>query len=59
MALEKSLESSANIVGVDHWPAFNGIYAAASGEHRSARSVIPVLALHHGYLVELEAIAVG
>ena len=49
---------TAYLVGVEHWPAFNAIYTEAFGEHRPARSVVPVPALHHGYLIELEAIAV-
>jgi 2-iminobutanoate/2-iminopropanoate deaminase len=49
---------TAYLVGVEHWPAFNAIYAEAFGKHRPARSVVPVPALHHGYLIELEAIAV-
>jgi 2-iminobutanoate/2-iminopropanoate deaminase len=49
---------TAYLVGVEHWTAFNAIYAEAFGEHRPARSVVPVPALHHGYLIELEAIAV-
>jgi 2-iminobutanoate/2-iminopropanoate deaminase len=48
---------TAYLVGVEHWPAFNAIYAEAFGEHRPARAVVPVPALHHGYLIELEAIA--
>jgi 2-iminobutanoate/2-iminopropanoate deaminase len=28
------------------------------GHHRPARAVVPVPALHHGYLIDLEAIAV-
>jgi 2-iminobutanoate/2-iminopropanoate deaminase len=49
---------TAYLVGVEHWPAFNAIYAEAMGDHRAARAVVPVPALHHGYLIELEAIAV-
>ena len=49
---------TAYLVGVEHWPAFNAIYAEVLGEHRPARAVVPVPALHHGYLIELEAIAV-
>ena len=49
---------TAYLVGVEHWPVFNAIYAEAFGEHRPARAVVPVPALHHGYLIELEAIAV-
>jgi 2-iminobutanoate/2-iminopropanoate deaminase len=49
---------TAYLVGVEHWPAFNAIYAEVLGNHRPARAVVPVPALHHGYLIELEAIAV-
>jgi 2-iminobutanoate/2-iminopropanoate deaminase len=49
---------TAYLVGVEHWTAFNAIYAEAFGEHRPARSVVPAPALHPGYLIELEAIAV-
>lgn len=52
------LKVTAYIVGVDHWPAFNGVYAEAFGDARPARAVVPVPELHHGYLVEVEAIAV-
>ena len=49
---------TAYLVGAEHWSAFNAIYTEAFGEHRPARSVVPVPALHHGYLIELDAIAV-
>ncbi|WP_158808683.1 RidA family protein [Beijerinckia sp. L45] len=49
---------TAYLVGVEYWPAFNAIYAEVLGSHRPARAVVPVPALHHGYLIELEAIAV-
>ena len=49
---------TAYLVGVEYWPAFNAIYAEVLGDHRPARAVVPVPALHHGYLIELEAIAV-
>jgi reactive intermediate/imine deaminase len=45
------------LVGVEHWPGFNTLYAEALGAHRPARAVVPVPELHHGYLVEIEAIA--
>lgn len=55
---DRIVKVTAYLVGVEHWPAFNAIYAEAMGDHRSARAVVPVPALHHGYLIELEAIAV-
>ncbi|WP_395607609.1 RidA family protein [Pseudomonas sp. B22129] len=45
------------VAGVRHWPEFDRVYAAALGEHRPARAVVPVPELHHGYLVEIEAVA--
>jgi 2-iminobutanoate/2-iminopropanoate deaminase len=54
---ESILKITAYIVGVENWPGFNRIYAEALGEARPARSVVPVPTLHHGYLVELDAVA--
>lgn len=45
------------VAGVQHWAQFDRIYAAALGEHRPARAVVPVPELHHGYRVEIEAVA--
>jgi 2-iminobutanoate/2-iminopropanoate deaminase len=39
------------------WPRVNAAYAQVLGEHRPARTVVPVPALHHGYLVEMQAVA--
>lgn len=49
---------TAYIVGVAHWPRFNAVYASVMGPARPARAVVPVPELHHGYLVEVDAIAV-
>ena len=54
---DRVLKVTAFIVGVDNWPAFNRIYAEAFGDSRPARSVVPVPSLHHGCLIEIEAIA--
>lgn len=39
------------------WSTVNQAFADFFGEHRPARSIIPVSALHFGYKIELEAIA--
>jgi reactive intermediate/imine deaminase len=49
---------TAYIVDVAHWPRFNAVYASVMGPARPARTVVPVPELHHGYLVEVDAIAV-
>jgi 2-iminobutanoate/2-iminopropanoate deaminase len=54
---ERVLKVTAYIVGKDHWPAFNRIFSEMFGESRPARCVVPLPDLHHGYLVEIEAIA--
>ncbi|SCW72672.1 MULTISPECIES: RidA family protein [unclassified Pseudomonas] len=51
------LKVTVYVVGIEHWPAFDRIYAHYLGEHRPARAVVPVPALHHGYLIEIEALA--
>ena len=51
------LKSTVYITDVKHWPAFNAIYAEKFGAHKPARTVVPVAALHYGYLVEMDAIA--
>lgn len=48
---------TAYIVGIENWPRFNAVFADLFGEARPARAVVPVPELHHGYLVEIEAIA--
>jgi enamine deaminase RidA (YjgF/YER057c/UK114 family) len=54
---ESILRATVYITDTAHWPAFNRLYAEALGEHRPARTVVPVAALHYGYLVEMDAIA--
>lgn len=54
---QRLLKVTAYIVGIENWPKFNAIYAAAMGEARPARSVVPVPELHYGYLIEIDAIA--
>ena len=51
------LRTTVYIADVAHWPEFNRIYAEALGSHRPARTVVPVAALHYGYLVEMDAVA--
>ncbi len=51
------LKSTVYISDLQHWPAFNAVYAEILGDHRPARTVVPVAALHYGYLVEMDAIA--
>ena len=45
------------ITDIAHWPAFNQLYADWAGDSRPSRAVVPVPLLHHGFLLEVEAVA--
>jgi reactive intermediate/imine deaminase len=53
--LRDVIEVTVYLVGVDHWQEFNDIYARHFGEWKPARAVVPVGALHFGYLLEISA----
>jgi 2-iminobutanoate/2-iminopropanoate deaminase len=45
------------VTDIAAWPAFNAIYAAWAGAARPARAAVPVPALHYGFKIEVEAVA--
>ena len=47
------------LTDIDDWPAFNTLYADWAGDARPARAVVPVPMLHHGFRLEIEAVAVA
>ena len=51
------VQCTAYLAGVEYWPAFNSIYAGVFGAHKPARAVVPVPALHYGFLVEVQLVA--
>ena len=53
---DRILKATVYVVGIENWGAFNAVYAEMLGGHRPARTVVPVRELHHGYLVEMDAI---
>jgi len=54
---DRVLKVTAFVVGTEHSPQFNAVYAEAFGAHRPTRSMVTVPQLPGGYLVEIEAIA--
>ncbi len=54
---ESVVQCRVYLAGIEHWEAFNRVYAEFFGAHRPARAVVPVLGLHFGCLVEIEAVA--
>jgi 2-iminobutanoate/2-iminopropanoate deaminase len=51
------LKVTVYLVGIENWEEFNRIYAELMGQAKPARSVVPVPALHFGYLIEIDAVA--
>ena len=54
---DRVLRVTVYVVGIEHWPTFNRLYAEGFGDAKPARAVVPVPELHHGCLVEVEAVA--
>lgn len=55
--LERVIKTTVYVSDISLWERINREYARAFGTHRPARSVVPTLELHHGFCVEIEAIA--
>ena len=51
------LKMTIYVSDISLWDAVNKVYARMLGEHRPARAVVPTKDLHHGFLVEIEAVA--
>ena len=54
---DRVLKVNISIADIELWEAVNKVYARVLGENRPARAVIPCGKLHHGFLIEIEAIA--
>ena len=46
------------VTDISLWDGVNKTYSEFFGENRPARSIIPVKDLHHGFMIEADAIAV-
>ncbi len=55
--LSRVLKMTVYISDIDLWGRVNEVYARVLGEHRPARAVIPTKELHHGFLIEIDAVA--
>ena len=51
------LKMTVYVADISLWEAVNKVYIKVLGEHKPARAVIPTGPLHHGFLIEVEAIA--
>ncbi len=55
--LEHALQMTIYVSDMSLWDAVNAAYARVLGDARPARAVVPVKELHHGYQIEIQAIA--
>jgi 2-iminobutanoate/2-iminopropanoate deaminase len=54
---DRVLKMNVSLADINLWDAVNKVYARVLGENRPARAIIPCGPLHHGFLIEIEAIA--
>lgn len=55
--LSRMLQVTVYVSDMELWGRFNTAYAKVMGDHRPARAVVPVNALHYGYQLEVQVIA--
>ena len=55
--LDRVLKVTIYVSDISLWGGVNAVYAKFFGDHRPARVVVPTRELHHGFLIEVEAIA--
>lgn len=53
----KVLKMTVFVADINDWEAVNKVYSRTLGEHKPARAVIPTGPLHHGFLIEIDAVA--
>ncbi|HUT82883.1 MAG TPA: RidA family protein [Candidatus Bathyarchaeia archaeon] len=51
------LRTTIYISDISYWDEVNAVYADFFGNHRPARTIVPVTTLHFNCLIELDAIA--
>lgn len=55
--LDRLLQVTIYVSSIEQWGEVNQAYARVLGDHRPARAVVPVKELHHGFAVEVQAVA--
>ncbi|HSE24346.1 MAG TPA: Rid family detoxifying hydrolase [Pyrinomonadaceae bacterium] len=54
---DRVLKVTVYVADINDWEAVNRVYSRVLGENRPARAVIPTGPLHHGFLIEIDAVA--
>jgi 2-iminobutanoate/2-iminopropanoate deaminase len=56
-SLDKVVQMTIYVSDIALWAEVNTVYARIMGSHKPARAIVPVKELHHGYQIEIQAIA--
>jgi len=55
--ISKIIKVTVYISDIELWGEVNKVYSSFFGTHKPARAIVPVKDLHHGFKIEMEAIA--
>jgi len=55
--LQNVIKVTVYISDIALWGKVNKIYATYFGDHKPARAIVPTRELHHGFKIEIEAVA--
>lgn len=55
--LDHVIRTTVYISDVVLWPEVNAIYGSVFGDHKPARTIVPCNTLHHGFQIEIDAMA--
>lgn len=55
--IDHVIKATVYISDIELWDRVNDVYGTFFGQHRPARAVVPTKELHHGFGIEIEAIA--
>ena len=55
--VDRLIQVRVYVTDINDWPVFDKIYSEWIGAVRPARAVVPVPALHYGFRIEIEAVA--
>lgn len=55
--LHRVVQMTIYVSNINDWAEVNRVYSEMLGDHRPARAVVPVRDLHHGYGIEIQALA--
>ena len=55
--LQNVIKVTVYISDIALWGNVNKIYATYFGDHKPARAIVPTRELHHGFKIEIEAVA--